>query len=175
MRSIEEIFAKANDASFADFFGTRVGDLVEWLPFDKAREWLKPESTEEDWTKAGFPRPRTDDEVIGQIKSYMPFAWEKANGCRGLSAGRSLCHMSAWLWLLGVDDAVEQLDEYSHYGKPQLRAICEAFGIDWHALDDGIWRNSEDDAGRPPLDGYKLKLPDQFAALNDVVEKPSPK
>lgn len=160
MRTIDEIAAKI--PSCDDMFGTVRGDLMEWLPFERAAQLdlLNEDATKEMWAKAGFPRPPTDDAVINEIKSYMPFAWGKANDCRGLSAGRSLLHMEAWLWLLGVGDASEQLDDYTHYGKPQLKAICEAFGVDWKALDDGCWRNSESDSGAGPSDHFKLNLPD---------------
>lgn len=162
MRTIDEIAAKIPTCD--DLFGTVRGDLMEWLPFDRAvkLDLLKEGATEAKWNAAGFPRPLTDDSAINEIKSYMPFAWGKANDCRGLSAGRSLCHMSAWLWLLGVDDSDEQLDDYSHYGKPQLRAICEAFGVDWKALDDGHWRNDESDRGAGPSDHFKLNLPERL-------------
>ena len=105
MRSTDEILAKMRDKEFEDFFGTRRGDLLEWLPFDHAREWLKPEATPEKWAEYKFPRPATDEAVLEQIRDYMPFAWKKANNCRGLSAARSILHMQAWLWLLGADEA----------------------------------------------------------------------
>jgi len=74
----------------------------------------------------------------------MPFAWEKANGCRGISASRSLRHMVAWLWLDGQDEFLEKwndLRDYEYYGKPQLIAICELYGIDWKKFDDGVRTN----------------------------------
>jgi hypothetical protein len=80
----------------------------------------------------------------------MPFAWEKANDCRGLSANRSIEHMTAWLWMLG-DDLADKMDGlYEYYGKPCLRAICEKYGCKWQQWDDGVWRNSEDDDGIAP-------------------------
>lgn len=162
MRTTEEIQAKARDKDWNDIFGTRVGDVIEFLSFNDVREWLKDEATEESWTKAGMPKARDPQTIIGLIRDYMPFAWDKANGCRGLSAGRSIMHMQAWLWMLGADEAVAQIEDYSHYGKPQLKAICEAFGIDWKSLDDGVWRNSESDAGAGPHDRFTLKLPDDI-------------
>jgi hypothetical protein len=160
MRTISEIEAKIKAAD--DLFGTVRGDLMQWLPFDRAKEMdlVSDTATAEKWAEAGFPRPLSDEAAINEIKGYMPFAWDKANNCRGLSAGRSILHMQAWLWLLGADDA--QLDDYTHYGKPQLKAICEAFGIDWKALDDGHWRNNEDDAGAGPADSFHLVLPDSL-------------
>lgn len=90
----------------------------------------------------------------------MEFAWGKANGCRGLSAGRSLEHMQAWVWLMGDDDFWSELDAsiehaYQYYGKPQLVLICNHYGLDWSQWDDGIWRNFEDSAGQSPAElGY---------------------
>lgn len=165
MRTNDEILAKMRDENWGDLFGTRQGDLLAWLPFEQAKEWLKPEATKETWDKNGFPRASTDDAVFAEIKGYMPFAWEKANDCRWLSAGRSMYHMQAWLWLLGVDDAeVARLEDYTLYGKPQLRAICEAFGIPWQHLDNGAWRNNEDDSGAGPTDWFKLNIPDHLKA-----------
>lgn len=140
-----------------DFFGFVRSDLIGYLPFDAAKPFLKDEATAEQWDQMD----RSALAVSGQIADYMPFAWGKANGRRGLSAGRSLCHMSAWLWMLGHDEAAESVLEYDHYGKPQLRAICEQFGIDWRALDDGKWSNSEFGGHAAPKVGIKIP----FAAI----------
>ena len=98
------------------------------------------------WTQLA----RDDDAVKERMRRYMDFAWEKANHRRGLSAGRSITQMSAWLWLLGRDAAAEQIRDYDQSGKPRLRAICEAFGWDWKQWDDGEWSNDEAAAGTPP-------------------------
>jgi hypothetical protein len=92
------------------------------------------------------------------MHDYMSFAWDKANNCRGLSAGRSIDHMKAWLWLLGESEMAAKIAHFSHYGKPQLRAICERFGWDWRAWDDGEWRNNEDDDGVKPEDVPAIDL-----------------
>ena len=109
---------------------------------------LKDGATAEDWQEV---EPNTDH-LLGAIEEYMPFAWDKANNCRGLSADRSVSHMKAWLWLLG-DDLGEKLDGiYCFYGKPCLRVICEKYGWDWRQWDDGEWRNEEGGAWTPPPD-----------------------
>jgi len=77
------------------------------------------------------------------IRGYMEFAWDKANNRRGISAMRSLAHMSAWLWIDGKDELALSINEYNYYGKPQLVEICEVYGIDWKALDDGEWVTDE--------------------------------
>lgn len=144
-RTDDEIRSRIAELEHRDFFGFVRSDLIDYLPYADAKPFLKEGVTEADWT----PRPRDDDAIIGQIREYMPFAWEKANDCRGLSASRSMNHMQAWLWMLGHDEAAAALDDYELYGKPQLRAICERFDIDWRALDDGRWTNHEIGDGMP--------------------------
>jgi len=143
VRTQDEILAEARRSIRVreDPFGTYLGELIMRLPFDVANEFLTVEATAE---KFGDPKPCDDETVIGELREYMAFAWDKANNCRGLSAVRSLYHMKAWLWLLGEDDAATHLfDDYRFYGKPQLAAICEHYAIDWKALDDGNWTNDE--------------------------------
>lgn len=119
------------------------GDLVNYLDFNDAKQFLvddfvkKVESGTEKWEK----ETKSPKELI---IDYMPFAWDKANNCRGLSAARSISHMRNWLWLLGNDELSEKIQDYTHYGKPQLVMICELFGVDWKQYDDGFWRESED-------------------------------
>ena len=130
----------------SDFFGFQAFDLISFLPFAEAKEFLKPDVTQEQWT----PSDRDNEAITRAILDYMPFAWEKANDCRGLSANRSIEHMKAWLWLLD-DELTDDLDGmYEYYGKPCLRVICEKYGWDWKKWDDGCWRNSEGDDGIAP-------------------------
>ncbi len=139
-RTDEEIIARVKKVQQTDAFGFSVGDLVGCLSFERAKEFLKEGTAPEDWAD---PLPRDTESVKARMLEYMPFAWGKANNNRGISAYRSLCHMSAWLWLLGHDEAADAITEYDLYGKPQLRAICEAFGWDWREWDDGHWTNDE--------------------------------
>ena len=148
MKTNEEILTKLRDNDIFDFFGTRFDDLIPFLSFEQAKEFLKDEVTVEEFAKIG--KPLTQEAVISELKEYMPFAWKKANNCRGLSAGRSINHMQNWLWLLGEDEAAKEIEHHQFYGKPQLRAICEKFGIDWKVLDDGEWRNDEMSKGAGP-------------------------
>ncbi|AXQ68437.1 hypothetical protein HOT99_gp180 [Caulobacter phage CcrBL10] len=150
-RSTAEIIARieALENDLSDFFGFQKGDLICYLPFDDAKRWLNDKASADAWE----PNVNTPEAIKSSIYDYMSFAWDKANNCRGLSAGRSIDHMKAWLWLLGEDEAwVEalRLDNYNMYGKPQLRAICERFGWDWTKWDDGSWTNSEGEAGYGP-------------------------
>ena len=148
-RTDQEILDRIEQVTPRDpLFGTERVDLTSTLPYEAARPLLKSGVTEEHWDEV--VEGRDEEAVKRRMRDYMPFAWDKANGCRGLSAARSLSHMAAWLWLLGWDQAADELSESSHYGKPALRAICEAFGWDWEHWDDGYWTNSDDDPGEAP-------------------------
>jgi len=137
-RTQQEILDRIKKISEDDFFGFQTGGLINFLTFDNAKKWLKEGVNSEEWEQ--------DTDPIKCIKDYMPFAWDKANNCRGLSASRSIEHMKAWLWLDGKDDLVGQMDDlYQYYGKPCLRVICEEYGIDWKSLDNNEWVNNEYD------------------------------
>lgn len=155
-RSDEAVVAEVRriQASGEDFFGFITGDLVTTLPFDLAKEFLLPSANASEWEAHG----KSVGDIVARIRDYLPFAWDKANGCRGLSAGRSINHMQAWLWLLGENEASVQIEDYDRYGKPQLRAISEAVGFDWKSADDGAWRNSEDGEGASAADVPPIAL-----------------
>lgn len=137
-RTDEEILAKVKDVENSDVFGVIRTDLLSRLPFEEAKSFLEVDMTEESYQ----PLNRDADSLLEEMHKYMEFAWTKANHARGLSAGRSIDHYYAWLWLLGEDEAAEGILDYRYYGKPQLRAICERYGWDWKTWDDGVWRNS---------------------------------
>lgn len=139
-RTQEEIVNRIEELKDLDFFGFQRSDLIEYLDFEHAKPYLKDDATKEQWDKVVDER----EDPVHMIKDYMEFAWEKANGCRGISAGRSLDHMKAWLWLAGEDEFLEEhnhFENYEYYGKPQLIAICEKYDIDWKQYDDGVRTN----------------------------------
>jgi len=137
MRTQEEIVKKFETRKGHDMFGWEIHEYLDYLDYEHAKPFLKDSVKEEDWEQ----EKRTPAE---KIKDYMNFAWEKANNCRGISASRSLSHMVAWLWLDGQDEFLKEWNElrnYEYYGKPQLIAICEKYGIDWKQYDDGARTN----------------------------------
>jgi hypothetical protein len=133
MRTDDEILARLKAREREDFFGFERNDLVIRLPFDKAQPFLIPTATVDTWT----PVPRNRESVIAEMREYMPFAWEKANDCRGISAGRTMHHYMAWIWLIGDD--MGELTRYEFYGKENLLRICEKYGFESH--DDGVRTN----------------------------------
>lgn len=140
MRTDDEIVARLKEVSEGehDWLGTEQGDLIARLPWDKAKPLLSGDVTEEQW--AGIHISRDRDHLINEMREYMPFAWKKANGFRGISASRSMSHFRAWVWLAGDD--LGEFNNYQHYGKDHLVRICNHYGFE--NLDDGVRKNSEE-------------------------------
>ena len=135
MRTDQEIIDRINARKEVDFFGFELTDLLIRLPFELAKPFLNPDFKGEDWKV----QPRDRDSVLKEMLEYMPFAWDKASNCRGLSASRSMCHYMAWVWLAGDD--LGNLTEYEFYGKDNLVKICQHYGWDSSQWDDGERHN----------------------------------
>lgn len=135
MRTDEEILARIEAVKENDWLGTERSDLLVRLPFVTAKPFLADDADESTWKV----EPRDRDSVLAEMLDYMPFAWGKANGKRGISAGRSMSHYSAWTWLISEDFG--NLGNYQCYGKDNLTAICERFGWDAKQWDDGVRSN----------------------------------
>lgn len=140
-RTEQEIIARIRKVSKYDIFG--IGDLLNWLSFDAAKEFMVDDVTPERFAEVAARRKQPLDAV----RDYLDFAWDKANNCRGLSAMRSMNHLAAWLWLAGFDELADSFEKYELYGKPHLVTASELVGFDWRAVDSGEWVNSEDDGG----------------------------
>lgn len=91
--------------------------------------------------------PLTKETIIDEMREYMSFAFEKAYGCRGISASRSQWKYVQWLWVLEDEELVafaEDEGNYAMYAIPILRKICERYGFedphpDWIYLGDEMW------------------------------------
>jgi len=127
LRTVEEIKEHIRKIEEMDLFGTRI-DLVSYLSFNEAKEFLKPDSKEEDWKATEL----TEKAILKEMKEYMIFALGKVENHRGISAGRSIDHFHNWLFLLGDDELLKFLDDdsnYANYGAPILKKICEKYDI----------------------------------------------
>lgn len=135
MRTDQQIVERIEALKRSDLFGFKTSDLVMALDAEHARPFCKEDADLSEWK----PTARTPEEAKAVVLDYMPFAWEKANHCRGLSAMRAMDHMNSWVWLAEEDALLAALEgtDYTHYGKTHLRAICEHFGWDWEAW--GRW------------------------------------
>ena len=134
MKNITEIKNKIKEGFSNDFFGFGVSDLIDTLPFEDAKEYLKEEfvakeNASEEWEST---RLKSDEDVKEKMLDYLPFAWGKAEDERGLSADRSIQHFTAWAWLIDDEfsNEIENMynTNYAPYGEPILGFISEKLG-----------------------------------------------
>jgi hypothetical protein len=128
-RTPEEIIARLEKIKEDDFFGFQSEDLIIALPWPDIKPFLKEEFIPD--YEAGIKIWNQYDDPIKELKDYMSFALGKAKDHRGLSAGRSIDHMTSWIWLAGEDELLEKVETapYAQYGAPKLKLICEHFEI----------------------------------------------
>src|SRR5216117_1530355 len=125
MRTQDEIVQKYKDSS--DLFGFEGEVLMAYLDIEHLRPLCKDGADLSTWT----PDPLTREQLLQDMAKYMMFAWDKVRNHRGLSAGRSILKMKAWLWLLGDDVLLKFAEDehnYPNYGAPILKKICDKYG-----------------------------------------------
>lgn len=125
MKTEQEIVERIQTRKDA-LFDFTLDALLPFLSFENAKPFLQEHVTAEQWEDARTPLTR--ENVIRAIQGYLPFAFEKAEDQRGLSASRSISKMQAWLWALGDDEMVEFCSaHYAPYGMPALEAIRDKY------------------------------------------------
>ena len=140
----DEIVKRFEERKNGDILGFEITEYLSALDFEHVKCFLKPEAKSEEWSNGKWDR----ESVLARMLEYMPFAWEKANDCRGISANRSIMHYIAWIWLAGeprfAADVEQMFDkEYCYYGKLILEAICKYYGWDFSKWDDGVRTNTD--------------------------------
>lgn len=127
MRTQKEILVRIQEVAANDLVGFETNDLLITLEYNNAKPWLKEDTTESEWLE---DQPDcTNDGIKKTIIEYLPFAFEKADNARGLSASRSLAHYSAWLWLLNDEAIYKEFVETKPegYGQNVLMVIAKHF------------------------------------------------
>lgn len=142
MRSKKEIIEKIKQSQGKDIFGFEWLEYCPYIDFESAKTIFN--IIEGEWI--GIEEEYTKDNILKKMHEYMPFAWEKANNCRGISANRSIMHYIAWIWLLGDDNLLNKVEKeyetnYHYYGKPILERICKHYNWDYREWDNGIRAN----------------------------------
>lgn len=129
MRRAEEIIKKIEEGGFdTDLFGFATGDLLAALSLEQAKPFLKDEyftrpDPEGEW-KAKMTD--TEEKVLREMANYLPFAQEKINDQRGLSADRSCQHFIAWAWLIDDEFSQQLQDLYNYSYEPYGQSIVDA-------------------------------------------------
>lgn len=128
IRSTEQIVARIEEVKDNDLFGAEVSNLVVHLPYEQAKPFLNDQVTKE-----GFEEVAANSvDIRGAAVDYLTFAIGKIVQHRGLSAGRSVNHFSAWLWLLFPDEEFARFEgaAYENYGAPQVKVAAELLGAE---------------------------------------------
>jgi hypothetical protein len=139
MRTQNQIVKRIEERKKGDPFAFETVCYVPFLDYEHVKPYVEDDVTAESWE----PKANTRETILATMLDYMPFAWDKAKNCRGLSAGRSIAHYKAWVWLL--DDGFEVNEDYQFYGKDELRRICKQYGWNPNQWDDGIRGNNEEE------------------------------
>lgn len=131
MRTQLEIEKRTKQQMKRDNTGFEWTMYIDYLDFDRAKR-IYPQLPREEWEKGhSFV---TSTPIIKQMRDYLPFAENKADEGKNLSAQRSLRHYVAWFWLLGQDEMANIIErylmqQYRNYGKEMLYFIGEAIKI----------------------------------------------
>lgn len=128
-RTEEEIIKYSED--FCDFFGGIRDVLGNYLSHEKLKLWVGDEYISKVESKEIIlPDPITDIyETTQDFLDYMRFAWGKAIDEKELSASRSVCKLSAWMWLLNREDISKIIRDDALYNPYGSRALIEAYNM----------------------------------------------
>ena len=125
MRTASEIVKRVLESN--SMFGFESEVFISYLTFSQARALLKPEATEEGWGEV-----QNVADARAHMAAYVAeVGWPKASGHRGISAGRTIEKVLAWLWLLEDDETAEKMNAapYPQYGCPKLAALCARYDL----------------------------------------------
>lgn len=150
MRTKNEVVARIERLvpSRLDPLGVMVGLLVFFLPYGDARRFLKSDVNREAWKRQ--QHPLTEERVKHLIHAGVRASWKASNKQQGVESNKGFMVLEVLCWLLGpayyewAVDLFWTRGKMAHYGKPQLVALHERFGLGpWIEMDDGRWRNDE--------------------------------
>lgn len=130
IRSADEIAARIEQVKDEDWLGTESADLLVHLPYEQAKPFIKEGTTEAEF--AAVIAEDLEADLQHAAITYLDFAIGKIQNHRGISAGRSVSHFRAWLWLLLPDDQFDLFEnaEYPQYGAPKVKAAAQLLGAD---------------------------------------------
>lgn len=133
-RTQDEILARIPEAAQRDpLLSTEAVDLITALDRTHLYECEHVDNERVDANPEAGTEPVTPQQAHDEAVRYMPFALEKAEGGRGISAWRSLNHYAAWLWLCLEDADWEQFadwEDYEDYGLAHLATARRLLGME---------------------------------------------
>lgn len=131
MKTLEQTIAHGPWA----FDGRCFNRLAEFMTLEQMKEcgleYNNPEAeaahTTKEWTR---------ENILEQLKQDTAFAFEKAIGQRGISAGCMFAVLQMWGWVL--EEGLESWPDhdYAQYGLPLMKATAVKYGFDNPIGDD---------------------------------------
>lgn len=134
MRTQDEVVARYEEREKGDMFGFETNEYLLRLDWEHVKPYLTEEAQQEGAEVWTVPEDALEmEKILERMRDYMRFAHKKADNEGGLSACRSVGHYIAWIWLLGDDDFLAEVereyDDSDDYGKSTLRMIEEHYGF----------------------------------------------
>lgn len=130
MQTVEALIERVKKPS--SFLGFDADALYTFVPMPEVLELLTDEGKARYESGEAKPTPLTRENVIEAMREYMErIGWEKVEDHRGISAGRTVEKMEAWIWLLDDRDTLKAVEDapYENYGAPKLAVVCKAYGF----------------------------------------------
>ena len=131
MKTLEEILSYESNA----LDGRDLGRLASFMTKEQlTAKGLTLKDPDKEWT----PKEYTREAILECLKSDLAFAFDKALGKRGLSAGMMFMVIKMWMWVLDEhQDLVNwSNDDYAQYGLPFLKAVALRYDLPNEIGDD---------------------------------------
>lgn len=131
MKSLEQLVEKINERE-TDIIGVidfYYDGLIQFLPYEIAKDYFDTHISKEKY--GTYYRPLNEGNVKARMEVYMKWAWGICLDEKGISSGRCLAILHAWLWILEDQEAIDFLLDKSNfpcYGAPVLNHICKKYG-----------------------------------------------
>lgn len=135
------------DQVLTDIRGGRKSKCLDGRDFSRLADFFPVSDLEvfgftlKEGTDPPAPTPWTEEAVRDQLARDLEFAFEKAHGQRGLSAGFMYEVIKMWMWVLEDDLQNFSDDNYRPYGVPLLRLVAQKYNLP----DEGDMPDEEDD------------------------------
>lgn len=143
-RTYKEIVVKGREL-LVEFIGSfTIDDLVGYLPYKYAKEFIKKETTSDEWEM--YKREYKIKNVIQDMADYMKIAWETVVEGNASPVATMMEHYQNWFWLIGDDVMTAMCKEYdfNSCGRSTLIKICKFLGIDHTEFDDRCKKMEEE-------------------------------
>ncbi len=126
----EGILKRIEQVRERDFFGEFCPRLIDYLPYEHAKQFLKDGIDEDEWSPAG------DEELRSELHRYMDDWWkQKVEDGRGISCHRGRAQVVNLMFLAGIEAWIHiGIDSYEGiaggwYQEDAYNEAADVFGL----------------------------------------------